>query len=236
MPLRGSGSADDPQFVDQSRTHPVMRFADLEGLHLRKTLRTQTQPWGQALAETDAGPLIAVGEHNGLRVISVAFDLSDSDWPLRVSFPIFLTNAVRWLTAAGGLGSSQVETPTGGVASLTLPAGSSSVTIVRPDGSTTAVAAPAIGGMVLVDDTRQAGIYHAKLAGGMDYPFAVNLDSREESALPVQNPPALTHAGGGPVETTFPCRAAPKTTSGRLSPPSRWAFCCWNGLSSTAVY
>jgi len=202
MPLLGSGSVDDPAFIDQSRTHPVMRFADLEGLHLRKALRTQTQPWGQALAEADSGPLIVVGEHNGLRVVSVAFDLSDSDWPLRVSFPIFLTNSVRWLTAAGGLGASQVETPTGGVAALTLPPGPASVSITRPDGSTTAVAAPPIGGSVLIDDTRQAGVYHAK-SNGADYPFAVNLDSRDESALAVQNPPALSHAGA-PVAAHVP--------------------------------
>ncbi len=202
MPLLGSGSVDDPAFIDQSRTHPVMRFADLEGLHLRKALRTQTQPWGQALAEADSGPLIAVGEHNGLRVVSVAFDLSDSDWPLRVSFPIFLTNSVRWLTAAGGLGASQVETPTGGVAALTLPPGPASVSITRPDGSTTAVTAPPIGGSVLIDDTRQAGVYRAK-SNGVDYPFAVNLDSREESTLAVQNPPALTHAGA-PIAAHVP--------------------------------
>ena len=203
-PLVGSGSADAPQFVDQSRTHPVMRFADLEGLHLRKALRTQPQPWGQTLAEADSGPLVAVGEHNGLRVISVAFDLSDSDWPLRVSFPIFLTNAVRWLTAAGGLGTSQVETPTGGVASLTLPPGASSVSVTRPDGSVTAVTAPALGGMVLFDDTRQAGVYHAKTAGNGDYPFAVNLDSRDESTLAVQDPPSLHHAGNAPALARVP--------------------------------
>ncbi len=195
MPLVGSESADNPTFIDENRTHPVMRFADLDGLHLRKALRTQTQPWGQTLAEADSGPLIAVGEHNGLRVISVAFDLSDSDWPLRVSFPIFLTNSVRWLTAAGGLGSSQEETPTGGVAALTLPPGGASVTIERPDGSKTALAAPATGGMVLVDDTRLAGLYHAHLSGGQNYPFAVNLDSRDESTLAAQNPPALNHSG-----------------------------------------
>jgi Ca-activated chloride channel family protein len=125
----------------------------------------------------------------------VAFDLSDSDWPLRVSFPIFLTNCVRWLTAAGGLGSSQEETPTGGVASLTLPPGGPSVTIERPDGSKTALAAPATGGLVLVDDTKQAGLYHAHLSSGQSYPFAVNLDSRDESALSAQNPPALNHPG-----------------------------------------
>jgi len=204
MPLVGTETAENPTFIDESRTHPVMRFADLEGLHLRKALRTQTQPWGQALAEADSGPIIAVGEHNGLRAISVAFDLSDSDWPVRVSFPIFLTNAVRWLTAAGGLGASQEETPTGGVASLTLPPGAASVTIQRPDGSKTALAAPVAGGMVLVDDTRQAGVYHAKASGGQDYPFAVNLDSRDESALTVQNPPALNHPGVSSAVTPSP--------------------------------
>ena len=204
MPLIGSDSADNPAFIDESRTHPVMRFADLEGLHLRKALRTQTQPWGQALAEADSGPLIGVGEHNGLRVISVAFDLSDSDWPLRVSFPIFLTNCVRWLTAAGGLGSSQEETPTGGVASLTLPPGGPSVTIERPDASKTALAAPATGGLVLVDDTKQAGLYHAHLSSGQVYPFAVNLDSRDESALAAQNPPVLNHPGVRAVTAPVP--------------------------------
>jgi len=204
MPLLGTDSADGPTFIDESRTHPVMRFADLEGLHLRSALRTQTQPWGQALAEADSGPLIAAGEHNGLRVVSVAFDLGDSDWPLRVSFPIFLTNAVRWLTAAGGLGASQEETPTGGVASLTLPPGASSVTVQRPDGSKTALAAPATGGMVLVDDTRQAGVYHAKAANGQDFPFAANLDSRDESSLTVQNPPALNHPGVSAATAPIP--------------------------------
>jgi len=204
MPLSGADRADAPTFIDESRTHPVMRFADLEGLHLRSALRTQTQPWGQALAEADSGPLIAAGEHNGLRAVSVAFDLGDSDWPLRVSFPIFLTNAVRWLTAAGGLGASQEETPTGGVASLTLPPGASSVTVQRPDGSKTALAAPANGGIMLVDDTRQAGVYHARTSGGQDFPFAVNLDSRDESVLAAQNPPALNHPGISSAVTPLP--------------------------------
>ena len=204
MPLTAGGSADDPAFVDENRSHPVMRFADLDGLHLRTALRTQAQPWGETLAEADSGPLIAAGEHGGLRVVSVAFDLSDSDWPLRVSFPIFLTNAVRWLTAAGGLGASQEETPTGGVASLTLPSGGASVTITRPNGSKSALAAPTTGGMVLVDDTRQAGVYSAATASGQIYPFAVNLDSAAESTLAVQNPPVLTHPGASAPAVHLP--------------------------------
>ena len=194
LPVSSSGSSDNPTYIDENRTHPVMRFVDLEGLHLRTALHTQTQPWGQSLAEADSGPLIAAGEHNGLRVVSVSFNLSDSDWPLRVSFPIFLTNSVRWLTAAGGLGSNNPETPTGGVASVTVPPGQSSVSITRPDGSKTAVNAPDTGGVVLVDDTRLAGVYHAH-AGSADYPFAINLDSADESRLAAQKPPQLTHPG-----------------------------------------
>ncbi len=194
LPVSSSGSSDNPTYIDENRTHPVMRFVDLEGLHLRTALHTQTQPWGQSLAEADSGPLIAAGEHNGLRVVSVSFNLSDSDWPLRVSFPIFLTNSVRWLTAAGGLGSNNPETPTGVVASITVLPGQSSVSLTRPDGSKTAVNAPDTGGVVLVDDTRLAGVYHAHV-GSADYPFAVNLDSANESRLTAQHPPQLTHPG-----------------------------------------
>ncbi|MBV9850734.1 MAG: VWA domain-containing protein [Armatimonadetes bacterium] len=194
-PLAASGGdASDPQLVDQNRTHPVMRFVDLEGLHLGVMPDTTATPWGQTLAEADAGPMIAAGEHNGLRVLSVAFDIHDSDWPVRVSFPIFLTNAVQWLTAAGGLGASAPDTPTGGVASLTLPAGLSSVSITRPDGSTASVAAPLTGGIVVYDGTEQAGLYHAH-AGGADYPFAVNLLDKDESTLAVQPHPKLNHPG-----------------------------------------
>ena len=198
MPATASGSMDTPSFVDENQTHPVMRFVDLDGLHLRTALHTSAQGWGQSLADGTSGPLIAAGEHDGLRVVSVAFNLSDSDWPLRVSFPIFLTNAVRWLTAAGGLGANSPETPTGGVAAVTVPPGQSSVSITRPDGSKTAVNAPDTGGVVLVDDTRQAGVYLAH-SGSTDYPFAVNLDSAAESRLASQHPPELTHAGTPPV-------------------------------------
>ncbi len=194
MPVTASGSADSPVFIDETRTHPVMRFVDLEGLHLRTALHTQTQAWGQSLADGDSGPLIAAGEHGGVRAVSVSFTLSDSDWPLRVSFPIFLTNTVRWLTAAGGLGASQPETSTGGVASLGVPAGQTSLSITRPDGTKTAINAPPAGGVALVEDTREAGVYHAQI-GSADYLFAVNLDSADESRLAAQKPPVLTHPG-----------------------------------------
>jgi len=222
MPVSSSGSSDNPVYIDETRTHPVMRFVDLEGLHLRTALHTQTQPWGQSLADADSGPLIAAGEHDGLRVVSVSYNLSDSDWPLRVSFPIFLTNAVRWLTAAGGLGASQPETPTGGAASVTVPPGLTSVSVVRPDGTKTAVNAPPTGGVVLISDTHLAGVYHAQL-GSTDYPFAVNLDNADESRLAAQKPPVLTHPG------------TPQVAAVHLPPGRRAKNDLWPTLAAIAL-
>ncbi len=222
LPVTASGTSDNPAFVDENKNHPVMRFVDLSGLHLRAAKHTAAQSWGQSLAEADSGPLLAAGEHDGLRVVSVSFALSDSDWPLRVSFPIFLTNAVRWLTASGGLGASSPETPTGGVASVTIPPGPSSVSVTRPDGTKTAVSAPATGGVVLIADTRQAGVYHAQV-GGADYPFAVNLDSADESRLAAQKQPALTHPG------------TPQAAPAHLPPSRRAKNDLWPALAAAAL-
>lgn len=184
------GDAPAPQFVDQSQTDPVMRFVDLSGLSLQTIPNTNVASWGQTLAETDAGPMIASGTRRGLRMISVAFAISDSDWPLRVSFPIFLTNAIEWLTAGGSLGSDSPDTPTGGVASLTLPAGLSQVSITRPDGSTASLAAPPNGGIVVYDGTQLAGLYQAQV-GNANYPFAVNLLDPTATSLAVHPHPEL---------------------------------------------
>lgn len=194
-PLIGAGGrAESPAFIDQNRTHPVMRFVDLNGLRLKTALKTSLPPWGQTLAEADSGPLIAAGETNGRRVMSVAFDLADSNWPLRVSFPIFLSNAVEWLTAGGRLGSAATQTSAGAVATLVVPPGLSQLTVTRPDGHTNVLPAPSGGGAVAYAATNIAGLYHVR-AAGVDYPFAVNLLSRDESALAARRQAALDHVG-----------------------------------------
>lgn len=189
-----NGHASNPAFVDQSRTHPVMRFVDLTGLHLKTTLKTSVQPWGHTLAESDAGPLIAAGERDGRRVLSVAFDVTDSDWPLRVSFPIFLSNAAEWLTAGSRLGAAATQSPTGVVAALVVPPGLGQISIARPDGQTDAITCPAQGGTVFYDNTALAGVYHAR-APGIDYPFAVDLLNHDESAIAPRRQAALNRAG-----------------------------------------
>ncbi|MDQ2688215.1 MAG: hypothetical protein M3Y28_10150, partial [Armatimonadota bacterium] len=80
------------------------------------------------------------------------------------------------------------------VAALVVPPGLGQITIQRPDGQTAAIVAPAQGGEVYYDNTNVAGVYHAR-AHGVDYPFAVDLLSHDESALAPHRQVALNRAG-----------------------------------------
>jgi Ca-activated chloride channel family protein len=200
-----SGVIESPQIIDQNRTDPVMRFVDLSGLNLAQAEQANLAPWAVSLAESDTGTIIASGEHDGLRIVSVGFALSDSDWPLRVSFPIFLTNAVDWLTAGSGIGANSPDTPVGAIASFTVPSGMSSVTVTRPDGHSALVPVPGEGaGMVVYDNTDRVGLYRVQGSGGYDQIFAVNLLSSSESDLTPQFHIDLNRAGVYPAGGSGP--------------------------------
>ena len=181
-----TGSVDGPTLVDQNRTHPLMRFVDMNGLNIAKSANQKLAGWAETLAETDSGTVIADGEHGGLRMVSVGFSLSDTDWPLRVSFPIFLTNAVDWLTAGSAMGPSSPDTQAGAAASLTVPSGLENVTVTLPDGRRSMLATPNDGGTVVFDDTNQVGAYRIQGAKDYDEPLAVNLLNPTESNLTPQ--------------------------------------------------
>ena len=196
-PLLATGpESDSPALIDQNRTHPVMRFVELSGLSIMKSAQSHAAPWANVLADGDSGPLIAAGAHDGRQIVNVGFDLSNSDWPLRVSFPIFLANTIDWLTAGSGLGPSSIDTPTGSVAAVTVPPGLSSVTLTGPNGKDSVVATPATGGTVLFNNTDRAGIYRIH-GSGFESQMAVNLLSQTESDLRVKDHPELARSGAG---------------------------------------
>jgi Ca-activated chloride channel family protein len=195
MPTGGTTSA--PAFVDQNRIQPVMRFVDLDGVHLRTALKMSVAPGATTLADGTGGPWIAAQENGPRRLISVAFDLSDSDWPLRVSFPIFLSNAVDWLTAGARPGATAPQTQAGQPLSVLLPPGTTTVDVERPDGHHSALAAPAGGGLVVDTNTSRVGLYHVRAAGA-DYPAAVDLLDATASDLTPRPQPSLIHAGVTP--------------------------------------
>ena len=67
---------------------------------VQKAMRVRPLGGGRALVESNLTPLVYALDEGGLKAIFVGFDLYRTDFPLRVAFPLFVTNALRWLSRA----------------------------------------------------------------------------------------------------------------------------------------
>ncbi len=85
------------------RSHPLLRDITLDGVVVAGALSYSGSGAGvEVLARDERGPLLFVKSAEGEpRRVVVAFDLVNSSWPLHAGFPIFVKNAVDFLTAKG---------------------------------------------------------------------------------------------------------------------------------------
>lgn len=178
-PVQVSGSQENVAAADWERDHPVLRYVDLSNDRFVTALKATTLGWGKELAVAESGSLVAVGEKNKMRAEFVGFSLQ-SMFPLRVSFPIFISNSVRWL-GTGNDDSELGQIRTGEPITIPAPPGSGKLIVTRPDGSKREIVAGEKGG-ALFDDADQVGLYTAD-GKGFSYPFAANLASASESDI-----------------------------------------------------
>ena len=131
-----------------------------------------------------------------MRVVWVAFAPTDSNFPLQVSFPIFLSNALDWLmeNTAQPLGSLSPGSP------IALPHGGHWV-VTRPGGSQDALTcSEAAGAACSYSGTLSAGVYVAT-QGAERQVYAVDISSAAESDLA---PRPLAFAGTGTTASPAP--------------------------------
>jgi hypothetical protein len=115
------------------------------------------------------------------RIIWIGFDVLESNWPLRVSFPIFIANAVEWLNPATAL-SKQLQVKAGDPFRLPLLEPQSSAQITYPDGTTKTLKLDPTANEFVFGDTYKTGVYRLRL-GTNDMVFCVNLLDAAESNI-----------------------------------------------------
>ncbi len=192
VPLEVSGRVAEPPIIDWDRTHPVMRYLDLSKVAVQDAMRVRPVGSGRALVESNLTPLIYALDERGLRAVFVGFDLYRTDFPLRVAFPLFISNVLRWLYPSQ-LEDAGLQLRTGQPVTVSLPAGSREATLTDPAGQRHPLRADADNRVSFVD-TARAGIYTVK-AGAWEQRFAVNLLSDAESNV-APRAQALAERGG----------------------------------------
>ncbi len=147
--------------------HPLLQHVSLEDVVIESAAIVSPGDH-EVAAGTLEQPVLLVGE-TPLRWAELTFDLGDSNFPLQAGFPIFLANAVAWLT-----GTDVVPTPLG---TITVPATIAAVTDMRGDDVPTRTV-----GSLTAFTPDAPGLFSVRTTSG-DLVISANLLSPDVSAV-----------------------------------------------------
>ncbi len=167
-------AVERPVVVDWSRRHAVTRNLDLSETAIKSAPRLKLPGYATSLADAPETPLIFAWEKGRTRAVVVAFEPSESDWPWRLSFPLFVSNAREWLRW------DEKATPRPGEPlRVRLPEGQTKAEVAPPGGGSRTVEGPA-GGEAVFGETERVGVYTMKTSAGTTG-IALNLFDPHES-------------------------------------------------------
>jgi hypothetical protein len=155
--LPSSGSINLPTFARLEQTDPILRYTDLSDVAISKAQKYDLPEWARVIAADSSGAaLIFEGEPQGQRVLSLAFDLHDSDLGVKVSWPILLINIFGWLQPQGALNQVTEANP-GDPVSFTVSSQTEQLSVQPPQGGATILTQNK--GVASFTDTQYTGVY-----------------------------------------------------------------------------
>ena len=174
---------DQPIVTDVDAAHPATRLVNLQNitiLHAKPLeLPAAHDGWKfTAPLRSAEHPLLIAGERGRQRIAALAFDVLESDLPLRVAFPLLIHGTVQWL--AGERSDTAAAFTTGEV--FQIPAGKSvapTPLTAPPDARTAKLQQPPITGFF---QPLRNGFCQIADAGSKGW-LAVNTFSAAESDL-----------------------------------------------------
>jgi Ca-activated chloride channel homolog len=177
------GRVEGPAIVDWKATHPLLRYCSFDNVQVAEALAVKPSGWGLTLVEAPQTPLLVAGEAGRQRAVWIGFDTLQSTWPLRVSFPIFIANAVEWLNPQAA-NSAQLMVRAGDPFRVPLTEPLLKVDVTLPGGAVKAMNVETNAREIVFGETTKQGIYKLR-AGTNDTAFCVNLmDSAESDTAP----------------------------------------------------
>lgn len=189
----------DKQFptmiIDTAVTHPLMDAVQMAAVTIVEATPL-TGPQGTiSLMDATFGSVMAIAPRTGFEDLVVGFNLIEeddngdtiinSDWPNKLSFPLFIQNAISWLGGASKFDSSSGSRP-GDLIQFRTRIPSKSVSIFPPGGNSITLR-PRADNTYVFAGANQTGIYRVEndSAEVVDRLLAVNLLDPRESNLAV---------------------------------------------------
>ncbi len=166
------------------RQHPLMQYVELDAVRFAGFGGFDLPAAGTALAWGADGPIIALLRTQGVQHVAVGFELRRSDWPLHVSFAVFVQNVLEQLAVGGGAVDAFGFRPGEPITVVPKP-GTTTIEVATPVALSVAVTNP---GAVTLPAIRLAGVYGVVGAAPPFDTIAINVLSDQESDIrPVQS-------------------------------------------------
>lgn len=203
--IRYAGELAEPRSSLAEAADPLVRDLGLEDSAILSAAALELGPAWTPLLEAEAEgrrwPLLARGSLGGRPSLLLAFDLRDSDLPLRPAFPLLMARAIDELHAGTPAG---VPTRVGldEAWSMPLPAGSDGALWIAPDGRERALEVQ--DGRLRFPGSAEAGIHAIRFQGqerASSVRFVVSGGSAAPLRIaPVPEPRLYATEDGGPIE------------------------------------
>ncbi len=173
------GTVENPPVLAKDGEHPAMRFLNPQNVGIRKAMRLALPEGSRELISSTEGALIADVSRGDRQILVVAFGIEDSDWPLKLSFPLFIQNLLAWVPRSAMAAETFIKT---GRPMTIMPLPDiEAATVTSPDGARQAVQLDPMR-PVFFGATERAGIYTVERGGEVEQ-LAVNLLDMNESSI-----------------------------------------------------
>lgn len=180
------GTIETPPIVDWRSAHPLLRSVTFDNVQIARSLAAPASTWAVPLVESPQSPLILAGELGRQRIVWVGFNPLESTWPLRISFPIFIANAIEWLNPAAARNELFAIRP-GDPFRLPLTSTEQHASITRPDNVVEQIVLGPDVTELVYGNTTLSGVYKVAL-GTNDMTFTASLlDAVESNIQPREN-------------------------------------------------
>ncbi len=178
------GAREGAAVRSMRREHPVFRNANLDELAVGAWNLVAPRGDVEVLAEGTGGPLVMWADRGEVKLLQVAFDPLDSNWPLLRSFVNFTANAIDHLGSIDDAAAAAGLVP-GDTLVVTVPVGATDIEVVPPEGEAIAIEASP-SGVATWGPVRRAGVHEVRWRrdGAEERRFvAVNRFGDEEGRL-----------------------------------------------------
>lgn len=178
---------DDIGFDELDAKSPLLRYTALSDVNIARAHVLKGDKDDKVVARSFKGPLLIQGRRAGVKFVALGFDVRESDFPLRIAWPLFLLNTINDFVEedVGYISSFR----TGTVWSIPASSAAETATLELPDGTKRSV--PIKDGRAVFLG-QEAGFYKISTgttqAGGAEdvTMFAANLADPQESAIAVR--------------------------------------------------